>query len=187
LKIILHGSLRDYPEMEIHADTVAEAIEGWSRQTNMGFLRYDERPVIEVLGFDTVESLYEKTDVEEIHLVPAMYGGGGGFGKILLGAALIGAGLLTMGMSVPLGTALIGAGIGTAIGGVMQLFLRAPTLSQSNDPDPSKYLSSGENTTAIGTLISKGYGRMIIGGHYMSVQVNSSDMVMGSFPSSVPA
>lgn len=186
INIVLHGNLRDqYEGFNIAADTVAEAIEGWSRQSGMSNLPIDERPIIDIVGFDTVESLIAPTDVTEIHLVPRMFGGGGGFGKILVGAALIGLsfipGLGQIGQ-VAISTALATAGVGMIIGGIMQLFMPTPTVDKSNDPDPSKYLGAAGNTTAIGTLIGKGYGRFKIGGQYLSVQVNAQDMVLGAFP-----
>jgi predicted phage tail protein len=189
LKIILHGVLKDqYPEMEVGADTVAEAIEGWSRQTTMHDLPFDERPLIEVIGFTNEKELYKKTDVKEIHLVPSMFGGGGPVGKIIIGSALIVAGILLMPYIGPtFSMALIAPGISMVVGGIMQAFMKSPTVSKSEDPEASKYLGSGDDTTEIGTLFSKGYGRMKLGIHYMSVQVNSNDMVFGKFPTTVPA
>ena len=184
MKLVLHGMLKErFEGCEIKATTVADAIEGWSRQCGMADIPLDMRPVIEVVGFDTVESFTQKTDVEEIHLVPAMFGGGGGFGQILMGAALIGLSFVP-GIGTALSAGILAAGIGMTVSGVMSLFMKAPSVSSSDDPDPSRYLGNGGNTTQIGTLISKGYGRFKIGGQYMSLQVNSQDMVFGSFPAS---
>lgn len=183
MKVILHGVLRErFPDCEIVGDTVAEVIEGWSRQCGMSDIPMDVRPVIEVVDFDTPESLNEKTEVTEIHLVPSMFGGKGGLGQILIGAALIG--LSFTGVGATLAAGLMAAGIGMAIGGVLSIFMKAPSVSASDDPDPSKYLGSKGNSTQIGTLIPKGYGRMKLGGQYLSLQVNSQDMVFGTFPAS---
>lgn len=182
MKIILHGSLRDrFEGCDIHAESVADAIEGWSRQCGMADIPMGERPIIDVLDFDTPDKLTEKTDVNEIHLVPRMFGGQGGFGQILIGAALIGASFLTGGT---LAAGLLAAGIGNVVAGTMSLFMKAPSVSASEDPDPSKYLGSKGNSTQIGTLIPKGYGRFLVGGQYLSVQVNAQDMVFGTFPAS---
>ncbi len=184
MKVILHGSLKEqFIECEIAGDTVAEVIEGWSRQCGLADIPLDMRPVIDIVDFETAESLTEKTDVTEIHLVPAMFGGGGDFGQILLGVALIGISFIP-GIGAALSASILTAGIGMAIGGVLSLFMKAPSVSASDDPDPSKYLGSKGNTTQIGTLIPKGYGRFKIGGQYLSLQVNSQDMVFGSFPAS---
>lgn len=191
MKIIPYGSISHYGELDIEAETVADAIEGWSCQVGLDQVPLFQKMVIDVVGFDTEEKLFAKTDVKVIHLLPSMFGGGGAFGKILLGAALIGLSLIPGGV---VGTMLLGkfalgvmaAGIGMVLSGVMQIFMKAPTVSKSDDPEASKYLGSGTNTTEIGTLIPKGYGRMLLGGHYLSIQVNSNDMVHGVFPDTVP-
>ena len=187
MRVIPHGIFTKYGILEIEADTVADAVEGWSRQ--VAGLDEDfvfRKPLMSIIGFDNEEDIYGKTDVKEVHLVPTMYGGGGAFKSILIGAALIGLSFIP-GIGQAVQVALLSAGIGMALTGVMQLFMKAPTVSQSDDPDPSKYLGAGDNTTEIGTLIPKGYGRMLLGGQYLSVQVNSNDMVHGTFPSTVPA
>lgn len=186
MRVILHGSLKEFPSMDIEAKTVAEAIEGWSRQCGMQDIPLFNKPVIAVLGFDNPEQFIQETDVEELHLVPAMFGGGGSFGKIIVGAALIAISFLPF-IPAPLKVALISSGIGMIVGGVMQMFMKAPTTSKSNDPDASKYLGLGSNTTAIGTLITKGYGRCMGGGQYLSVQVNATDMVTGRYPTNPPS
>ena len=81
-----------------------------------------------------------------------------------------------------LGIGMISAGVGMVLGGVMQLFMKSPTSSKEDDPEASKYIGAGNNTTAIGTPMPIGGGRMLIGGHYLSLQVNSSELAMGSFP-----
>lgn len=187
MKVIPHGIYAKYGTMEIDAETVADAVEGWSRQASG--LAEDfvfRKPLMSIVGFDNEEAIYGKTDVTEIHLVPTMYGGGGAFKSILIGIALIGLSFIP-GIGQAMQIALLSAGIGMALTGVMQLFMKAPTVSKSEDPDPSKYLGVGDNTTEIGTLIPKGYGRMLLGGQYLSVQVNSNDMVYGTFPATVPA
>jgi len=184
VKVTLHGSLKEqFSGCEIVADTVAEVIEGWSRQCGLSDIPMDQRPVIDIIDFDTLEKLNAKTDVEEIHLIPAMFGGKGGFGQILMGAAFIGLSFIP-GIGQAAQAALLGAGIGMAVSGVMAVFMKAPSVSSSNDPDPSKYLGAKGNTTQIGTLIPKGYGRFKLGGQYLSLQVNSQDMVFGTFPAS---
>lgn len=185
IKIVLHGYLKDkYEDFSIEASTVAEAIEGWSRQTDMVNLPHDRKPVVDVVGFDTIEKLSKPTDVNEIHLIPRMFGGSG-LGKVLLGALFIGLsfipGLGQIGQ-VAISSILMTTGIGLVIGGIMQMFMPTPTVDKSDDPDPSKYLGAAGNTTAIGTLIPKGYGRMKVGGQYLSIQVNAQDMVLGAFP-----
>lgn len=190
MKIKLHGIFKEaYPgDYEIQADTVAEAIEGWSRQ--VGFyehLTYEFRPIVRVVGFDTYDSLYEKTEQKVIHLVPAMMGGGGKFGSILIGAALIGLAFIpgAAPASLLLGkfaTGVLAAGIGMVLSGVMGLFIKAPSVSKSKDPDASKYLGLSNNTTAIGTPIAICYGEVPQQGHVLALNVDATDMVTGTFP-----
>ena len=128
-----------------------------------------------------------KTDVTEIHIIPSLSGESGSLGKILLGAALIAIAVINPGIGGMVLSqagvgAVAGAGIGLMIGGIMQLFMPTPKVETSDEPDPSRYLGAGGNTTEIGTLIGRGYGRLKLGGQYLSVQVDSQDMVYGTFP-----
>lgn len=178
IEVVPSGPLaRFYPSLVIGASSVAEAIEGWSRQVSHRVIK----TVMEVPGFATEEKLREKTEVTRIELWPAMFGGSG-FGRILLGAAMIGLSFLP-GIGQALQTALILGGIGNVVGGVMSLFMKAPSISKEEDPEASKYIGGGQNTTAIGTPIPIAGGRILIGGHTMSLQVNSNELVYGTFPS----
>lgn len=182
--MIPHGILADrFPSLTIGGATVAEVIEGWGRQVGMGEIPLDKRPVVDVAGFETDESLLEAPPAE-LHLMPAMFGGGG-VAKIVVGSVLIAAGILLP--PGPWSAPLIAAGLSSVIGGAMELMMKAPKVDKDKDPDASRYLGSGKNSTAIGTPIGIGGGRMKIGGQYLSLQVNSNDMVYGTFPSSPPA
>lgn len=183
IKIILHGSLKGrYPEFSVEAGTVAEAVEAWSRQTDMAQMPIDERPVIEVVGYGTVESMVAPLDrdVSELHLIPSMFGGGGAV-RVVIGAALVAAAFLPF-IPVWLKPVMISMGISLIAGGIFSSVNNAP-----KEVEASKYLSSGKNTTAIGTTIAMGGGRMKVAGQYLSLQVNSNDMVTGQFPATVPA
>lgn len=186
MQIKLHGKFADdYPgEFHIEADTVADAIEGWSRQVGFYTDRaYTDRPIVRVLGFKTQDSMYEKTEQKEIHLVPAMCGGGGKFGTIIIGAALIAASFIP-GIGQAVQVALLSSGIGMTLTGVMGLFMKAPSLSKDKDPDASKYLGLNDNTTTIGTPIAICYGRVPVNGHVLALNVDSNDLVTGAFPAS---
>jgi len=166
---------------------VADALEGFSRQ----YENFPRHMLIEAVGFETEEKLFAPTDAQEVHLIPAMHGGGA-VGKILLGAALIAAVVFMPASAFAIGNlagttvagAVLGMGIGLVLGGVMQLFMKAPTISKSEDPAASKYLSSGKNTTAFGTPIIMAWGRVKLFPHWLSIQVNSNNMVYGTFPAS---
>lgn len=178
MRLILHGQLRDlYGEYaEIETDRVADALEGWSRQMP----NFPRKLLVDVVGFDTEEKLRAVTDVKEVHLIPAMFGGGGKFGSIILGAVVVVAGVLLL--STPFGIPLIVSGATMVLSGVVGLFMKAPTLSKANDPAASKYLGLNRNTTAIGTPITMAWGRTLQAGHFLSLQSQSDSLVHGVFP-----
>jgi len=189
MKITFHGKLaEDFgPSHEIHADSVAEAMEGLTRQ--IGFyddLHIDQRPVVKIVGHNTEESLQECPD--HIDVVPSIHGGKGA-GKILLGAALVGlsfvpvVGGISLGFAGTLGSAMFGIGVGLVLAGVSQLFIKAPSLSKSSDPEASKYLGLSNNTTKLGTLRSYSMGRInSTAPHLLALNVDSTDLVKGEFP-----
>jgi predicted phage tail protein len=184
MKVILHGELRKRygDQFEIEARSAAEAIEGLSRQLH----DWPSEMCLDVPGFHSEDRLHAETDVKEIHLVPAMFGGGA-VGRILVGIALIAVSLIP-GVGTFLGatltTALVSAGIGMALGGVMALFMKAPTISKSEDPPSSKYFGVNENTAASGTPITLAYGRINLFGHWLSLQSDADKIVVGTFPAS---
>lgn len=186
MKLILHGELGALVgrEHEIQTDCVADAIEGLSRQLP----NWPRDMVIDVIDYDTEFLLTAQTDATEVHLVPRMYGGGGKWGSILIGAALIGlsflippAGIGLLGMTIT-NSMVFMMGAGLMLTGISQLFMKAPTVDKSSDPPPSKYLGVNKNTSAIGTLIPFGYGRHLVAGQWLSIQVNSNFLVTTRFP-----
>lgn len=191
MKLILHGVLAERfgREHSIQTDVPADAIEGLSRQMP----DWPRELLIDVVGYPSEQLLRSRTDAQEIHLVPRMYGGGGKWTQILLGAAMIGlaialpaaGGLYFAGTSIGMSTTMIaGIGISMVLAGVSQFFMKAPTIDKSNDPEASKYLGVNRNTTQIGTLITLAYGRVKLTGHWLSLQSNSDHLVTASFPAS---
>ncbi len=186
MQITFHGKLaEDYGAVhKIEAGSVREAVTALTRQLGMYSDRLvEERPLLRIVGHETEESLDESPD--EIHMVPAV-AGGKGVGKVLLGAALIGiafipgVGTVASGM---LANALIGMGVSLMLSGLAQIFTKAPSLSQSNDPEASKYLGLSNNTTQIGTLRSYSMGRIkLTAPHLLALNVDSTDLVKGEFP-----
>lgn len=185
MKLIFHGHLRTlYGESATLVGNVpADAIEGFfSQQPN-----HPRDMLVEAVGFDSEALLHAETDAEEIHLIPAMFGGGGNFGKIILGAALIAIALINPGiggmiLSTVGQSVFLSMGVALAMQGVMGIFFKAPTTSKASDPSASKYLSITENTTAQGTPITVACGRVLIAGHWLSLQSDSNKLVFGNFP-----
>ena len=178
MQLIFHGELRKlYGEsVTMACDTVADAIEGFSRQQP----NWPRDLRINAVGFDTEEKLFGPAEV--VHLMPAMAGGGGKFGAILLGAAMIGATFLLPGISVALKTSLIVSGAMMIAQGVVGLFMKAPSLGKNADPDASKYLGINQNTTAVGTPIIMAWGRIAFAPHWLSLQSDSTNLSYGVFP-----
>lgn len=183
---------RDYgPFFEIEAASAADALEGFSRQLHFYDDRVlDERPLTRVVGYDSLDELKaECSNDTELHLVPAMYGGGGNFGKIIIGAILITGAILlapyTAGTSLAfLPGALAGVGIGLGLMGAIGLFTKAPSTSKNADPPASKYLGSSDLTTAIGTLHAYCLGRMKLSGQVLSYVVSANSLTNVIFPAS---
>lgn len=184
IEVVPCGPLaKRFQPITIAAKTVAEALEGWSLQCGMKDIPQFKRPLVQVEGFETEQKLYADTEVTRVELYPAMVGGSA-LGKIIIGAVLIGLSFIP-GIGQAIQVALLSTGIGMVVGGVMQLFMKAPSVSKSQDPEASKYIGGGVNTTKIGTLIGIGGGRMMVGGQILSVQVNSNDLVYGKFPTTI--
>lgn len=181
---MLHGYLEElYPHtIELNARTVAEAINGFCRQTKiLNPIPGQDRHCISVLGFETEEALFAPTDVEEIHLVPDFSGGKGLF-RILIGAALIAASFYFSGGLTLLGTtisasSLLWTGISMVLGGILEMMSPAPQadLAQTKEPEASKYLGAPGNTVQIGTRIMIGYGKRKWYGHYISFDVDAAE------------
>lgn len=166
--LIFHGSLRAlFPEdITVEADTVAEAVSALQHRPGA---RGMVRPTVVIRGFYSRDALYEKTDVTEIHLEPAMVGAGA-WARIIVGIIFIIVGALTSWCG---GGFLIGIGISLVAGGIMQLL--APTPQAHVADDRSRYISGTKNTVEIGTPIPLIYGTRKAYGHYISFDIDSGD------------
>lgn len=186
--ITFHGKFaEDYGKTHrIEASSISEAVQALTRQLKFYDDRpLDERPVARIVGYDTEESFEECPD--SIDIMPAVCGGKG-LGKVLLGAALIGVAIINPGVGGMILSTLgqnIFAGIGLSLlmGGLTQLFVKAPSLSRESDPEASKYLGISNNTTELGTLRSYSMGRIkLTAPHLLALNVDSNNLVRGEFP-----
>lgn len=184
-RIVLHGYLKKFHEgvIEVFADSVAEAIHGMCHQLpELSHLRLEERPTIQVVGFNTRQSLYEPTDLEELHLVPAFVGAkGGGFFRIIIGAVLIAAAFALGGPAAgTLASTLFSMGTSMLLGGLLELLSPAPKRDSgtegATDPDASKYLGAPGNTVRAGTRIPIIYGEVRVYGHYISFNIDATEV-----------
>ena len=176
MRLIFHGALREKfgASFDMEAESVAMAVEGFSRQVD-----WPEDMLIDIPGYDSEEKLQERP--KEIHLMPSMMGGGGKFGSIILGAAMVAAAFIP-GIGQALHVSLLVSGGLMMAQGVFALFMKTPKLSKNNDPDGSKYLGVNKNTTDIGTPVILAWGEIDLAGHWLSLQSDSNNLVYGVFP-----
>lgn len=177
-RIHLHGSLKKLHEgpIEVVAETVAEAIKFVTTQLPaFAPNAVDGYKRIKVAGFETFDSLFAPTDVEDIHLFPQLNGGKqGGFIQILIGAALIAASFIPgLQFIAPL---LLKVGIMLVLGGILQMFNQPKRDNTDAEQRKSHYLGSPRNTVDIGTRIPILCGRRRVGGHYLSFNISAVDV-----------
>ena len=171
-RIFFHGPLRALvgPDpIELEATTVAEAIKRASLQLpGLKPNAVTGRHRLQVVGYDTVESLFTEGE-EEIHVVPQFCGAkNGGIFEVLLGAVLIGASFLTAGTSLAfLGPMMMQAGAVLVLAGILSLLQTPPQATRTH------YLGSPQNTVAIGTPIALAYGHCKVGGQLLSVNIEA--------------
>lgn len=181
MQLIFHGELQKMygDSFEMQADSVAEALEGFSRQQ----ADWPRDMRVMIVGdndrLDTAEKLLIHCDV--VHLMPSMSGGGGKFGQIIMGAIVIGVSFIPgIGQAVQL-SLLISGGL-MVLQGVIGLFLQAPKMKSVNDPEASKYLSVNKNTTEVGTPMTMAWGIIDMAGQWLSIQSDSNNLSFGTFP-----
>ncbi|MDR3436442.1 hypothetical protein [Telmatospirillum sp.] len=180
-KIFLHGKLRNLaPDgLEFDAATVEEAISALCLQTKaFNPLPGKPRHELEVLGFDTDASLMAplNDNVKELHLVPSLRGGkAGGVLQIIVGAVMVVVGVALSWCTGGASLALVMSGAMMIAEGLIALLSAAP---KKNDPDASKYIGAPQNTTAIGTPIPILYGRRLVYGQMLSMNVQANDVAL---------
>ncbi len=124
-----------------------------------------------------MDALYDRREIDVLHIHPMVMGagGGGGLGQILIGAVMIAVAvfapvllpaMLTQGSVVLAGAMMV-------LGGVLQLLAPQPSINASNE-EKSRYLGNGRNTVNIGTRIPMIYGRRKAYGHYISFDIDAS-------------
>ena len=180
MQLIFHGLLKDLygPSFEIEARNVFEAVEGFASQ-----IPPVEGLIVEAIGYTTSEEMENSGPVSEVHLAPAMYGGGGKFGSFLIAALEVAVSFIP-GVGQALAVGLRVAAIATAIGGIVNLIMPAPSTSKAADPPASKYLGLNQNTTALGTPWSLCWGQVRLNGQWLSLLSQANTLVQGNFPTS---
>ena len=202
-KIRLYGALADlvgYRELEAKADTVGEAIRfllcNWPQLEQHMAEQYYK---VQIANWRVkLDEIHYPAGTEPIQIIPVVEGAGGkagSLGTILVGAALIGIAVASMGTSLTFtgagfaaaktATATIKAvaiagniGIGLAITGVAGLLTPVPSLP-STDRDATKRnsfsFSGVQQTSQAGTAIPVVYGDIITGSVVVSSVTKITD------------
>ena len=197
-KIKLYGELAEFvghKEFEVQVDSLAKAVsflinnfEGIDKfmspkyyQVKVGNYEIDESELTYPIG------------QEDIHFIPVIVGAGGGTRRLLLGAALIGVGVLSGGATFTAsgftGTGFLGGttavlgnvGIGLAIAGVSEMLFPLPKpkeFTSEQDPKLSFNFSGTQQTSRAGTPVPIVYveiftGSVVISGGIDTEQVQA--------------
>ena len=198
-KVKLYGELAKFvghKEFEVEVDTVSKAvsflIHNFPEVERFMSPKYYQ---VKVGNYDIDESeLAYPIGQEDIHFIPAISGAGRGFGKILLGAALIGAAFfvpqglaLSKGIGTGFGFAKAGAlakgmvyvGASLVLQGVSDLLFPLPKPQEFNseeDPQLSFSFSGVQNTSRAGTPVPIVYGEIITGSVVISAAVDTNQV-----------
>ena len=200
-KVKLYGELAKFvghKEFEVEVDTVSKAvsflIHNFPEVERFMSPKYYQ---VKVGNYDIDESeLAYPVGQEDIHFIPAISGAGRGFGKVLLGAALIGGAFLftplTMGSffspivapgsfaaAMPLTKAAIGIGAALVLQGVSDMLFPLPEPQKFNseeDPQLSFNFSGVQNTSRAGTPVPIVYGEIITGSVVISAAIDTNQV-----------
>ena len=200
-KLKLYGQLAEFighKEFEIKVNSVSQAvsflIHNFPEVERFMSPKYYQ---VKVGNYDIDESeLAYPVGQEDIHFIPAISGAGRGFGKVLLGAALIGGAFLftplTMGSffspivapgsfaaAMPLTKAAIGIGAALVLSGVSDMLFPLPEPQKFNseeDPQLSFNFSGVQNTSRAGTPVPIVYGEIITGSVVISAAVDTNQV-----------
>ena len=195
-KVKLYGELADfvgYKELDAVINSTADAIrflisnfEGLEAHMNERYYKVlvDSYEIGE-------EEIQNPTGQSDINIVPVIIGAGGGTGKILLGAALIGgafllgpAGFMTAtGKAVTTGVVLaksaVYLGASLVLQGVSDMLFPLPEpkdFSNEQDPRISFSFSGVQNTSRAGTSHPIVYGEIVTGSVVISAGIDTNQV-----------
>ena len=198
-KIKFYGPLKDflgYEELEAHVYSVGQT---------MRFLITNFPELEKHMADNTYKVLINKDQIDEtqindpigqstVHIVPVVTGAGGNMGRILTGAALIGASFLFPGAGMfgtysvtgaaavkggiltGIGTLTSAIGAAMVLGGVSDMLFpkpKMPEFSSPNDPRISFGFSGTQNTSRAGTPVPLVYGEIFTGSVVISAGVDT--------------
>jgi len=198
-KLKLYGELAEFvghKEFEIQVDSLAKAV-SFLVNNFPQVEKYMNPQYYQVkVGNYTVneEEIHHPIGQEDIHIVPVISGAGRGFGKILLGAALI-AGAFFLPASIPGGAAkftlkaglsggfiaksMVYVGASLAIMGVSEMLFPMPKpkeFKSEQDPQLSFSFSGTQNTSRAGTPVPIVYGEIVTGSVVISGAIDTQQV-----------
>ena len=198
-KVKLYGELAKFvghKEFEVQVDTVGKAV---------SFLLHNFPGIESYMSPRYYQVKVGKYDIdknelgypvgkEDIHFIPVISGSGKGFGKILLGAALIGVAVFSGGAGFGAGGVLgfgsttgafslaaLGGNIGIALvlSGVSDMLFPLPEpqiFNSEEDPRLSFSFSGVQNTSRAGTPVPVVYGEIFTGSVVISAAVDNNQV-----------
>jgi predicted phage tail protein len=205
-KIKLYGELAEFvghKEFEVKADTLAHAVsflvnnfEGIDKFMNPKYYQ------VKVGNYAIDESeIHHPIGKEDIHFTPVISGAGRGFGRILLGAALIGLafipfagsgtglgmlfgkgpvfGIHKLGQVGMLSKALAGVGGALVLSGVSEMLFPLPkfdNFDSEEDPRLSFSFNGIQQTNRAGTPVPIVYGEIFTGSVVISASVDTEQV-----------
>ncbi len=201
-KVKLYGELAKFvghKEFEVQVDTVGKAV-SFLIHNFPGIESYMSPKYyqVKVGNYDI-----DKNEIdypigrEDIHFIPMISGAGRGFGKLLLGAVLIGFAIANPAVGFGLGPGGLGGGFATASGafsitatlgnlglglalmGVSEMLIPLPEpqkFSSEEDPKVSFSFSGIQNTSRAGTPVPIVYGEIITGSVVISAAIDTNQV-----------
>ena len=206
--VIFHGELAEFighKSLEAKVSTVAETM----RFLVCNFPNVEAHMAQKYYKINIGKSEIEESELHypmggsDINIVPVISGAGGNFGKIFLGAALIGASFLFPGAGLFgtqsvfgatafgtgaaaggafgtfVGTALSAVGATMVLGGVSGMLFpqpQEPDFSNEGDPRISFNFSGTQNTSRAGTPVPIVYGEIFTGSVVISAAIDTEQV-----------
>ena len=199
-KLKLYGELAEFighKEFEIQVDSLAKAVSFLVNNFPQVEKYMNPQYYHVKVGNYAVneEEIHHPIGQEDIHIVPVIAGAGrGGLGKILLGAALIGAAFFVPnglvfkeGISTGFGfanagklaTGLVYLGASLALQGVSEMLFPLPKpkeFKSEQDPQLSFSFSGTQNTSRAGTPVPIVYGEIVTGSVVISGAIDTQQV-----------
>ena len=199
-KLKLYGELAEFvghKEFEIKVDSLAKAVSFLVNNFPQVEKYMNPQYYHVKVGNYAVneEEIHHPIGQEDIHIVPVIAGAGrGGLGKILLGAALIGAAFFVPnglvfkeGISTGFGfanagklaTGLVYLGASLALQGVSEMLFPLPKpkeFKSEQDPQLSFSFSGTQNTSRAGTPVPIVYGEIVTGSVVISGAIDTQQV-----------